>query len=178
MDVTQILNKPFFQSIINEQGFFFQKGQDTLKKWMQLPVADGLKNDLLTLSKNYRKLQDEASKRQDIDDVLQLLYEVISYCDSKAKDRHFYNKYDDKRALAMAYVRMGHWIRKLMLFKFSPDNLEKGSPRNAFEYLLDPSTNATILSENHRTLVSEYLFKKVYSTENFVNRSASSACLR
>lgn len=170
MDFSSVLISQRYQAFANEPEFFFQKGADTLTKLLEFQITDQLKEKLLVLSKDYRKLQEEAINNAEIDSVLQLMYEVISYCDTKAKDKIIYNKYDDKRALAMAYVRMDDWIRKLLLFKFSPESLERGSPRNAFDYLLDPENNATILSENHRALVAANLFKKEYSPDSFVEQ--------
>jgi 5-methylcytosine-specific restriction protein B len=155
-------------SIIEEEGFYFQKGQDALKNWIDYPVGDALKKELIQLSKDYRRIQDEASKNKEISDILDVIFEITTYCDTNAKEKNTRNKYDDKRAIAKAYVRMDVWVEKLIGFKFEPDSVSEGSPKNAINYLIDPENNATVLSENHRKLISENLFQKMYEPINFV----------
>ncbi|MFQ6602483.1 McrB family protein [Flavobacterium sp. C3NV] len=166
--IEQYLTTQFSERIINTQDFFFQKGQDALQKWMNLSINNEDKADLEKLAGDYEGLQTLASQKHTINVILNLLFEIISYCDSKAKSKDYFNQYDDNRTLAMAYVRMNHWIEKLIMFKFNPDNVPVGSIRNAINYLLDPNNNATILSENHRIMISKTLFKKEYNPGNFI----------
>jgi 5-methylcytosine-specific restriction protein B len=168
LDLSAILNQPHIQSIIQEPEFYFQKGQDALKKWMEQSVSEELKNTLISLSKDYAKIQEEATKREDIKQILDLFFEIIAYCDNRAKDKNIYNQYEDKRALADAGVRMNSWVEKLIQYKFLPSEVGAGSTQNAFNYLLEPEQNSTILSENHRKLISENLFKKTYNPDEFV----------
>jgi len=167
LDLSSILNRPAIQSVIQYPDFYFQKGQDALKKWMNLNVKEELKNKLISLSKDYKTIQEEAAKRDDLKQILDLLFEITAYCDNHAKDKNTYNQYDDKRALADAGVRMNSWIEKLIQFKFSPLDVGTGTTQNAFEYLLDPDNNCTILSENHRKYISENLIKKAYTKTRF-----------
>jgi 5-methylcytosine-specific restriction protein B len=168
LDLSSILKKPDILSIIQEPEFYFQKGQDALKKWIDLDVSDELKEKLIKLSKDYGAFQEEAIKHLEIKQVLELFFEIIAYCDSNAKDKHIYNQYKDKRVLALAFVRMNNWIEKLIQFKFLPDEVGAGSPQNAFNYLLDPINNSTVLSENHRKQISENLIGKPYKPDEFV----------
>lgn len=166
--IEQVLKNQFAQRISNEQDFFFQKGQYALQKWLNFSVNDEDKADLEKLASNYDGLQELANQRATINDILNILFEIVSYCDSKAKDKAIHNQYNDNRTLAMAYVRMNHWIEKLILYKFSPNNVPVGSILNAINYLLDPENNATILSENHRAMISKTLFAKDYVPNNFI----------
>jgi 5-methylcytosine-specific restriction protein B len=169
LDLSSILKKPDILSIILEPDFYFQKAQDALKKWIDLDVSDELKEKLIKLSKDYSTFQEEAIKHLEIKQVLELFFEIIAYCDSNAKDKHIYNQYKDKRVLALAFVRMNNWIEKLIQFKFLPDEVGAGSPQNAFNYLLDPENNVTILSENHRKLISENLISKPFNSKEFTS---------
>jgi 5-methylcytosine-specific restriction enzyme B len=168
MDLSAILNQPEIQTIINEPDFYFQKGQDAFKKWNGYELSDNIKEKLELLSDDYEKLQEEANTNPELKKILSLFFEIISYCDSKAKDKHFYNQYEDKRTLAFAYVRMNIWVKRLIQWKRMLYGIPNGSPLNAFEYLILPEKNATILSENHRQLLSENLFKKPYVKKDFV----------
>lgn len=168
-EIKNAVKNPYAQMVINEQDFYFQKGQDALKKWLNLSVNDNLKIELLNLADKYEEIQKRATQNDELKKILELLFEIISYCDSKAKDKLLYNQYDDKRTLAMAYVRMNHWIEKLILYKFDKSKISNGSTLNAFNYLLDPKNNSTILSENHREMISTKLFKKNYNSNEFNN---------
>ncbi|WP_066835544.1 McrB family protein [Rufibacter ruber] len=172
-DLQFILNKDWAKEISNENGFFFQHGQDALKKWLEMDLDEAVKQILSSLSNNYVRLQEEAKSNQELKSILELLFEIISYCDTKAKDKIKFNKYNPNRVLAEAAVRMNHWVEKLLNFKLSPTSVQEGSPKNAFNYLLDPRKNATILSLNHRKLVSENLFAKPYISEAFVDELQS-----
>ncbi len=164
----EYLKTEYAQNIINEQDFFFQKGQDALNKWLTYPVDEALEKELLELASDYEGIQKRATTNTQINDILKLLFEITSYCDTKAKDKNLYNQYNDKRTLAMAYVRMNHWVEKLILFKFNKDLVPSGSLLNAFNYLLDPDNNATILSENHREMISKKVLGKDYNPTNFI----------
>ncbi|MDI1355736.1 MAG: AAA family ATPase [bacterium] len=168
-EINNILEQPDCQNVINSPDFYFEKGQDALNKWLNLNVNDALKSELIALSTDYEKLQKEATTKQEIRDVLDLLFEIISYCDVKAKNKHMYNQYSDKRTLAEASVRMGNWMEGIIRFKFNHDPLSAGSIRNAFNYLLDPQNNTTVLSENHRAVISTNLFKKEYNANTFID---------
>ncbi|MFV8339320.1 McrB family protein [Flavobacterium sp. LB3P21] len=166
--IEQYLKSEFAKRISNEQYFFFQKGQDALQKWLNFSVSNEDKADLERLASDYDGLQVLASQKATINDILNLLFEIVSYCDSKAKDKTLHNQYNDNRTLAMAYVRMNHWIEKLIIFKFSPNNIPVGSILNAINYFLVPTNNATILSENHRAMISKTLFVKEYVHNDFI----------
>ena len=166
-DFSRIYNKTEEKAIIESEDFFFQLGQDALFKWMDLNVSNSLKELLTKEKSNYRQLRELAETNNELNIVLDILYEIISYCDIHAKEKDKYNKYPDNRAMAEAYVRMNIWVERLILLKFDSKFTEFSSPSNAFNYLFDPINNSTILSENHRKMIAENLFKKEYQSENF-----------
>lgn len=157
-----------FSPIVESSDFFFQKGQDALKRWLEMAVAPDLQEKLVMIAPKYEQFQQEAQTDQDIKSILELLFEITSYCDLKAKDKNKYNKYDDKRVLAEAAVRMNHWVEKLVQFKFNRNKVPQGSIYNALLFLLEPENQASILSENHRQLVSKNLLKRNFDSQNFV----------
>ena len=149
--------------------FFFKYGQDALNRWLAYNVDDNFKSELLDIAKNYEYILHRAESDKRFKDVLDLLLEIISYCDTKARDKIVNNRYDDKRALAMAYVRMNHWVEKLILFKFNRAEVPEGSIINAINYLLNPEDEATILSQDHRKMISAKLFNKGFEQSRFIN---------
>lgn len=168
-EINDVLQVPYFQEIIGSEEFFFQKGKEALEKWINMEVSEQMKEDLIRLSSDYTQFMEIAEINPDIEQIRNLLLEVISYCDNKAKDKAKYNQYQDARTLAKASVRMGNWVEGLIRFKFRPDDVSAQSIINAFNYLLEPQNNATVLSKNHRQMVCLNLFNKDYVPENFIN---------
>lgn len=164
----EIISGKNFQDIINEKEFYFQKAQDILNAWLELDLSENTKIELLNIAHDYEKFQALSITHSEIKVVLKMLFEIISYCDSKAKDKSIYNQYEDNRSLAMASVRMNTWVEKLINLKLKPENIGTGSAKNAFDYLIDPLKGITILSENHRELIAQNLLKKIYNPLTFV----------
>jgi 5-methylcytosine-specific restriction protein B len=155
------------QAFINSEEFCFQKGQDALQSWLNLQLTPSQHDRLLTIADDYDAIQ-LARGDAELNPIIDLLYEVIAYCDQKAKDKILLNKYNDKRTLAAAAVRMNSWFERLIALKLKPTEPGYGSTRNAFDYLLNPITGTTILSENHRKQIANNLFKNEYKPERFV----------
>lgn len=156
------------KKVIESTEFYFQKGQNALKKWLDYEVEENFKTELVGLANNYDELQKRSEDNTNLKKILELLFEIVSYCDIQAKDKIFYNKYDDNRVLAKASVRMNNWIEKLILYKFDTEKVSRGSVLNAINYLLSPRTNSTILSESHRQQISNNLLGKEYDSMSFV----------
>lgn len=167
-EIDHIIQEPHFQKIIQESDFYFLKGQKALKDWIQLKLTDQMKEELIRLSADYTQFLEIAEINPDIEKIKDRLFEIIAYCDNRAKDKSKYNQYDDDRILADASVRMGNWVEGLVKFKFKHAEITGKSIRNAFNYLLAPKDNCTILSNNHRQMVSVNLLKKDYSPADFI----------
>ncbi|CAH0137602.1 5-methylcytosine-specific restriction enzyme B [Pedobacter sp. Bi27] len=153
-------------NILNCKDFYFQNGQDSLRKFLDYELTEDLKDYLNQNVKEYEELKDFFENSPDLQDFGKLLFSLISYCDSNAYRKKELNQYPDKRVLAFAFVRMNNWVEQLLSYKFGlpiPD----GSPKNAIEYLINPADNFTMLSENHREQLSENLFNKKYSKTAF-----------
>lgn len=162
------IENEFAQRISNEQNFFFQKGQDALNKWIDMELTREQADSIISLSLDYNEFKKIDTSNRELFPITQLLFEIISYCDNKANGKKHHNQYDDSRTFANAGVRMGAWIRNLVEYKFNSQNVT-GSIKNAFNYLLDPNNNTTILSENHRKFIVEYYLKKDYNPADFTD---------
>ncbi len=164
--INNILNSESISSLKKYEGFYFQKAKDALNHFLQLKVNDETKTFLLENRKNYDNLKQLFEDDEEFSVFGRAILSVISYCDSKALKKNILNQYDDKRVLALAFVRMNNWIEQLITYKFE-DRLETGSIKNAVEYLINPEDNFTMLSENHRNQLCENLFKKKYDKDDF-----------
>ncbi|WP_288457728.1 AAA family ATPase [uncultured Chryseobacterium sp.] len=154
------------QAIINSDEFYFQKAQDELQKFLNLEVREEEKQVLIANKKNYEELKKLFQDSEEFSEFGKTIFSLVSYCDQKAYKKNELNQYDDKRVLASAFVRMNNWLELLITYKFD-GQLSEGSVKNAMEYLLHPEDHFTMLSENHRSLISENLFKKNYNKSTF-----------
>lgn len=152
--------------IINTGDFYFQKAKDALQEFFELEVSEESKSFLLTNRRQYNELKQHFEDNSDLSVFGKLILSVITYCDANAHKKQELNEYDDKRVLALAFVRMNHWVEQLITYKFE-GQLPEGSVKNAIEYLLYPRENFTMLSENHRNQISQNLFKKPYNRGTF-----------
>jgi MoxR-like ATPase len=166
--IRELLNSNTSSSLINSEEFYFQKAKDALDYFLQLEVTDATKIFLLENRKNYNELKQLFEGETEFSVFGKAILTVISYCDSRADRKSEFNQYDDSRTLAMASVRMNFWVKQLITYKFE-GALTNGSIKNAIEYLLKPEANFTMLSENHRSQLSENLFKKRYDKDTFQN---------
>lgn len=154
--------------IRNSTDFYFQKAQDVLRKFLQLEVSDEVQNYLQTNKKNYEEIKQYFEDSEDLAEFGNLIFTLISYCDLRAYNKNLFNKYEDKRVLAAAFVRMDNWVEQIITYKFE-NYLPIGSVKNAIDYLLNPEDNFTMLSENHRKQISEKLLNKDYDVDSFSN---------
>ncbi|GEN78032.1 McrB family protein [Chryseobacterium hagamense] len=166
--IITILNSETIQSILHLEEFYFQKAKDSLDYFLQLEVKDETKIFLLENRKNYNELKQLFEHDAELTVFGRAILTVISYCDSRADRKNEFNQYDDFRTLAMASVRMNFWVKQLITYKFER-TFTNGSIKNAIEYLLVPEGNFTMLSENHRSQLSENLFMKRYDKDTFQN---------
>ncbi|OOR84561.1 hypothetical protein [Moraxella canis] len=152
--------------ILKSKDFYFQKAQDALIKFQELPLSKDEESFLFNHKKDYQKLRYEFETNSKYKEVGNLIFEIISYCDYHARDKDKLNQYDDNRTLAKAYVRMHSWVEHLISFKLDKQSISSVSVDNAIRYLLDPINNFTILSENHRKQICKVL-QKPYDPTKF-----------
>lgn len=156
------------EQIIQSTEFFFEKGREAIKKWLyDYELSEEDKFELQKLLKDY-KLFSAIEKEDKFFDIKELFFEIIAYCDEKANNKNIYNKYDDNRVLAKAYVRMNDWCNHVYNYKYNREQTSS-SVFNALEMLKDPLNNINTLSVNHRNKISLYYLNKPYDKSTFVN---------
>ena len=164
--VLEALKNDYNQKIINSNDFYFLKAQEALHHFLEIKLNNETEEYLITHKKNYDELKQLFEDSEELNEFGKAIFTLISYCDLKAYKKNDFNLYDDKRVLAFAFVRMYNWVEQLLTYKFQ-NQLSEGSIKNAIDYLLNPSDNFTMLSENHRSQISENLFKKEYHKSTF-----------
>jgi hypothetical protein len=101
--------------------------------------------------------------------VFSLIGQLISYFDSTGYNRNEWNEYSDKRAIAKSGVNQTLWVKHLLRYKTSKNNLEivSNSIYNAIMFVINPTENLTMLSEKHREQFSEIILNQVYNLPSF-----------
>ncbi|MEY8760516.1 hypothetical protein [Chryseobacterium tongliaoense] len=166
--ILHVLKSDKFKNIVESQDFYFQKVKDFFERFLNFSFDEAEKQFLLENRKNYEVLKEILENDERYKEFGKIILSLISYCDSNAYKKQELNGYEDKRVLALAYVRMNHWIEQLITYKFG-ESIPDGSIKNAINYLADPVNNFTMLSENHRKGLTENLFKKTYHSRDFKN---------
>lgn len=170
IEIKNIFNSPQIQTIVQADEFYFSKAREAIDKWLQLKVNEQMKDDLIRLSLDYTQFLEIAMINPEIEEIQELLLEIVSYCDNNARGKNTYNRYEDKRVLAKAAVRMGDWVSALVKLKFNHEEIQGSSIKNAFSYIQNPRENCTILSENHRKMLAEKLFQQSFASADFVTQ--------
>lgn len=156
-----------FTSIIDCEEFYFQKGREALNKWLDCKLDDTIQRRLFKSIKDYNYFKN-LNTDDELFELKELFFEIISYCDLHANDKEKYNKYLDKRVLAKAGVRMSPWITHLYNYKYCPDKANV-TVKNALDVLKDPINNINSISITHRRLISKYYLKSEYDELTFVD---------
>lgn len=168
MEDIQLINfkEEPFTSIINSEEFYFKKGKNALNKWLDYSIDDNDKITFRNILKDYNTFKSIKSGDKFFE-LKELFFEIISYCDLHASDKEKYNKYEDKRVLAKAGVRMSPWVNHLYNYKYHPDKTNI-TVKNALDVLKDPINNINSVSVTHRQLISKFYLNTAYDPLSFV----------
>lgn len=157
----------YFERLIQSDEFYFQKGKDALKKWMDLNLSDEEQIELQNLLEDYTAFA-EITEEHQFFSIKKILFSIISYCDIHARGKAVYNQYDDKRVLAKAGVRMKPWVINTFNYKYHKDDVNI-TVKNALDMLAMPENNINSIALSHRELISNHYLKHSYSPETFVS---------
>lgn len=172
-----ILEESNIKNIIENDEFYFEKAIDKYKEFMALnklgeEITDKIINRVNELKNannfNYINLLNEFDKNSCEYKVLLSLGELVTYIDMHGSNKKEFNKYEDNRTIANAYVRQYNWVINLLKYKQTEDiDLIPETIKNAIRYLLDPEKVINVLSDKHRKLIALYLFKNQNAVNNF-----------
>lgn len=155
-----------YKELVELKEFSLEKAREALKVWEELDIDEDTYSKLDQVNR-IEQFENLANENKKIDDIKNKAYQLIAYCDYHAKDKNILNKYDGKRVVANTNVRQKDWIKGLLLYKKSPDEISDPI-RNTINYIKKPSENFSIISEAHKKKLCEY-FGIAYDKNSFCN---------
>lgn len=160
--------EPHFDNYIAEMPeFYFEKAQDALAAWRAYNIDDATTNNLIHLVKNnYNEFKSLAETDDTIKRVKSLIFKLVAYCDQNAADKVILNEYDDKRTIALSFIRQNAWTINLLKYKNNQEDISE-TIINAINYIDHPERYFPILKDEYRALISDYFLNIPYDKTNF-----------
>lgn len=161
------LDIPRVKRIRESEELYFGKAIDKYNEYINLVVNDSILNMLIEKSKDkpfsYKRLLKEYNISSIEHKVLLVIGELVSYIDKNAAMKNDLNQYEDKRTMALTFVRQNVWVQYLLGYKLdnSLDNLPE-MIRNALKYIQNPLEELTAFKEAHRQAISDTFFDGLY----------------
>jgi len=162
--------------VANIEEYYFEELENSFKSFEDYKINDKEIDTLIDRVSNFyknntsknNKFLEFIEKNVEYKELLELMGKIISICDLNASNKEYFNPYQDKRTVAKAGVRQNDWI--INLLKYKKSGLEEISPsiKATLEYIKNPMNNLTVLSENHKKLISEKLLNSEYSKDTFI----------
>ena len=147
--------------------FYYEKARQAWNDWKQMDIPSELVDKMLAT--DYDKLLQDKDTDTEIANALNTIFNLVAYCDAKAREKKDRNKYDDLRTVAQAGIRQNAWVRQLLKYKQGGIGNVSDAIRNLILYLEDPTSNFPILSENHRKKIYEHYTGQPYDRDKFTN---------
>lgn len=160
--ITSALQDARYQDVIQSDRFYFDLAVAAFAKWKSHPISLDKLKEYQDIAKDY----DKFSSSDNVTAIRDLMFNLIAYCDEKAKEKQTRNLYADKRTIAKVGIRQNAWITQLLLFKQDP-NLITPATKHILEYLEHPAERFPIMSETHRELICVNLMHKTYNFDTF-----------
>lgn len=175
-EILETIKLDGIQRIIKSEEFWFQLAKNKLQDLIDFSAPAEAFNRLAAEYKHadsFERFIQSLTPNSSDHRLMVIIGELIAYCDMNAANKNQYNLNDDKRVLALSFVRQNVWVDNLLRFKSAGNDVNAiSSPaiKNAISYLINPGAEVTMLSENHRQMVSRYLLGQAsYNKANFVN---------
>ena len=134
---------------MGKEEFAFQKLEDKWTEFKNFQISnntlDELKSEVESLDRfRSQEILDKYKNDETKYNFIQLINEVVSYVDLNGFNKNIYNKYEDKRTLALTFVRQKDWVRNLISYKKYND-LDKLAEvvRNVIMYINSPESKIT-----------------------------------
>lgn len=106
------LQEPGIQYIANSEEFYFQKAKDKFEEYQSFDASNIDIAALIERTKqppfSFEGVLNSYDRNSDEHKFLLLVGQVISYFDSNAAMKNILNEYEDKRTVALAFVRQNY----------------------------------------------------------------------
>ena len=135
----------FTSKVTQEEEFYLEKGKQALNAFQNMEISLDLSSKILSMK--FDDFKNETDP--DIVEVKDVIYRLVSYCDTNAADKALLNDYSDKRTVAKTGIRQNIWVIQLLKWKQNADSA-KDSIKNIIAYLQNPIDNFPIASEAHK----------------------------
>lgn len=171
-----VLNLPMVKKVKESEEFCFQKAIEKYNEYLNLEVEEAILYELVEKSKqkpfSYKKLLKEYDVESIEHKVLLAIGELVSYIDKNAAMKNELNQYEDKRTMALTFVRQNIWVQYLLDYKIntSLDTLPE-MIRNAFKYIQNPTEELTYFKQDYRNAISDTFFDGTYESINEMMKS-------
>lgn len=163
---SQFVNADWVQKIINSEEFYFQMAKDAFRDFDNYRTED--KDEYKRLhALDYKEIVDIRENKREGYDIIEKIDILVAYCDNKAFNKQDLNQYSDKRVLARAGIRQNAWIKQLLTYKISPDQIRE-SIFNVITYLKNPQEDINMISPNHRSMVATMMMETKFNSSSFV----------
>lgn len=158
-----LLNDPKIKQILESKDFYFQKALDKYNDYINLKVDESILDNLINQTKvkpfSFKEMLNNYSPGTTERKTLQIVGELISYIDKNAAMKHELNQYEDKRTMALTFVRQNIWVQYLLTYKLK-NSLESLPEiiKNAIRYIENPLGEFTAMKDLHKNAIIKIFF--------------------
>ncbi|MCQ2304318.1 MAG: AAA family ATPase [Bacteroidales bacterium] len=145
--------------------FAFEKLVHLWDEWKEKTINSAMLDKLIGLE--YQDFLNLANEDASVNEIKDLIFRIVAYCDLNANNKAVLNEYDDKRTIAKCGIRQNAWVAQLLKFK-KDVNLVKDSLINVIQYIENPENHYPIVSEEHKKCIYNYFIGDgKYSKDTF-----------
>ncbi len=172
------IERGFRKNVLELDDFYLEKAREVFKKFKDFGPSEIPSfynailqnfNDFDGTYKNFLPTLEEFSKEYQIVELIGIL---IAHFDYHGYNKKIWNQNKDNRVIAKASVRQNDWLKTLLQYKESGNDISKikdGSVKNALVYIEDPNNGLPLLSEKQREMFSKnVLHQQVFISDHFV----------
>ena len=133
--------------------FAFEKLVHLWDEWKEKTINSAMLDKLIGLE--YQDFLNLANEDASVNEIKDLIFRIVAYCDLNANNKAVLNEYDDKRTIARCGIRQNAWVAQLLKFK-KDVNLVKDSLINVMQFIENPENHYPIVSEEHKKSIYNY----------------------
>jgi hypothetical protein len=174
-DIISAIKSPRIQDLVNSEEFYYGLAKQKFDEFKEFTesspefyanLLDSFDNKNIRFTEFMSGFAEEQKEYK----FLLLVAELVSYCDTNAANKNTLNQNSDKRVLAKSGVYQNDWLRNLLKFKMNGNDSTQltSSVKNALDYLNNSLLGLTMLSNNHREMVSKNLLKETEFNSNSI----------